>query len=90
MVVAARDAELTDNRAGMVTAVFPFRTSIKDVFLALDRAGGSIVADTWFPNVWVLYSETPGYARRLREGGALLVLDVAPFQTMTIPSCGGV
>ncbi len=90
MAIAARDADLGADRAGMVTAIFPPGTTIRDVFLATDRAGGSIVADTWFPNIWVLHSEAPGYAGRLREGGAILVLDTAPFQSMTIPTCGGV
>ncbi|MCP4327870.1 MAG: hypothetical protein GY791_05465 [Alphaproteobacteria bacterium] len=90
MLIAARDAELSGERSGMVTTVFPVGASLKEAFLATDRAGGSIVAGTWFPNIWVLYSDQPGYAGRLRAAGAILVFDSAPFQSMTIPTCGGV
>ena len=90
MLVATRDAERAAEGAGLVTVLFPLGTTIKDVFLATDRAGGSIVSDTWFPNVWVLHSAHAGYAGRLRDSGALLVVDAAPFRSITIPTCGGV
>ena len=90
MTVATRDADLAPDRFRLVTAVFPFDTGIKDVYLATGEAGGSIVADTWLPNVWVLHSDEPGYAGRLRGAGAIVVVDVALFQQMTIPNCGGV
>ena len=90
MFLVVRDTDPGSTHAGMVTAVFPIGSTVRDVFMATGTAGGSIVADTWFPNVWVLYSEVPGYPDRLRDEGIILVLDTALFQSMTIPTCGGV
>ena len=90
MALATRDSELPDESSGMVTVVFPWGSTIRDVFLTAEKAGGSIVGDTFVPNVWVMHSDAPGYAARLRAAGVLFVLDVSPFKGLRVPTCGGV
>lgn len=90
LFVALRDAAEAAAASQTVTAVFAPGAGIKDAFMATAAAGGSIVSDTWLPNVWILHSEQTGYAMRLREAGALVVLDLSPFSSLTAPTCGGV
>jgi len=85
---AGEDAAEAEGR--MVMVLFPPGAGLKEVFLATERAGGTIVGDTWLSNVWILHSERSGYPARLRAAGAWLVIDTAPFGQLTVPTCGGV
>jgi len=89
-LTAARDGAVGPGHSGMVTAVFGPGTTIRDVFLALEQAGGAIVAESWLPNIWVVHSGEPGFVDRLQAAGAWLVLDTSPFESLTVPTCGGV
>lgn len=62
---------LSDDATGSVVVVFPPTLSTKTVFRKIIDAKGAIVRPvTWARQVWVVRSVQPGFAGRLRRGGA--------------------
>lgn len=56
---------------GTVIALFAPGTAQKTLFRQVSEARGSIVKPvSWFPGMWVVMSREPGFAGRMKEGGA--------------------
>ena len=79
MAVAMRAAALPPEATGKMLVVFEPGTSQDDILLRLITAGGSPVRPTWLPFVWVVASETPGFAGKMVAHGALGTYGELPF-----------
>lgn len=78
MALTLYAAALPPQAAGTVVAVFPpgaDRNATGDVVL---RSGGSPLRQGWLGLAWQAHSDDPGFAGRLRNGGAVLVLRATP------------
>ena len=69
--VAIRASELPDQASGKMLAVFDPRLGEAQMFDALVKAGGRPLRRTWLDGVWVVAGDTPGFAGRLRNSGAI-------------------
>lgn len=72
-VIAA--ADLPGEARGAVAVVFAPGTGEPAIMAAIAAAGGAIVRGGGWKSVLVVQSEESGFARRLRQAGAWLVLD---------------
>jgi len=79
MAVAMRAAALPPEATGKMLVVFEPGTSQEDILLRLIAAGGAPVRQTWLPFVWVVASETPGFAGSVVAEGAMGAYDEMPF-----------
>ena len=79
MATAMRAAALPPEASGKMLVVFEPGTSQDEIFSRLIEAGGSPVRQTWLPFVWVVASDTPGFAGSLVAQGALGTYDELPF-----------
>lgn len=71
MAVVMRHAALPPEASGTMLAVFEPGTAPDTVFASLTRAEARIVKPSGLSFIWVVSSEVPGLAGRLREQGAL-------------------
>lgn len=79
MAAAMRAAALPPEASGKMLVVFQPGTNESDIFARLIAAGGSPVRQTWLPFVWVVASETPGFAGAIMAHGAMGAYDEMPF-----------
>jgi hypothetical protein len=79
MATAMRAAALPPEASGKMLVVFQPGTSQDEIFGHLIEAGGSPVRQTWLPFVWVVASDTPGFAGTIMAQGALGAYDELPF-----------
>lgn len=68
-------ADLPGEASGTLAAVFPPGTGKPEVLAGIGAAGGTIVRGGGWNSVLVVHSEEAGFARRLRQAGAWLVVD---------------
>jgi len=85
MVFAIRAANLSDETAGTVFAIFAPGTSGATALSTIIRAGGLPIRQNLGGMVWTAHGTAPGFAGRLRRQGAMAVLDEFPFS----PQLGG-
>ena len=71
MAVVMRHAALPPEASGTMLAVFEPGTSEDDAFASLTRADARIVKPSGLSFIWVVSSDEPGLAGRLRREGAL-------------------
>lgn len=79
IALVLRAAALPPEAAGTVLAVFPPGIAEEDAFRAIVWAGGNPVRRVDLPGTWVVNDEAPGFAGRLDEAGAILVLGELPL-----------
>ncbi|HSM19114.1 MAG TPA: hypothetical protein VK844_01930 [Hyphomicrobiales bacterium] len=79
MATAMRAAALPPEASGKMLVVFEPGTGQDEIFGHLIEAGGSPVRRTWLPFVWVVASDTPGFAGTIMAKGALGAYDELPF-----------
>ncbi len=86
---AVRAADLPDAASGLVAVVFPPGITAEDGFARVLAAGGAPVRRTVPGGAALLaFAEAPGFAARLRDAGALLVLGDFPFGPV-LAGCAG-
>jgi hypothetical protein len=88
MGLSLRAAALPDDASGMIVAVFAPGTEAPEAFARVLAAGGTPVRPTDPGLGLVAFAEAPGFAGRLREQGALLVLGDFPFGPV-LAGCSG-
>ena len=71
MAVVMRHAALPPEASGTMLAVFEPGTPEDEVFASLTRADARIVKPSGLGFIWVVASDQPGLAGRLRREGAL-------------------
>lgn len=71
MAIVMRHAALPPEASGTMLAVFEPGTPEDEVFAALTRADARIVKPSGLGFIWVVASDEPGLAGRLRREGAL-------------------
>jgi len=71
MAVVMRHAALPPDASGTMLAVFEPGTPEDEVFAALTRADARIVKPSGLGFIWVVSSQQPGLAGKLRREGAL-------------------
>ena len=71
MAVVMRHAALPPEASGTMLAVFEPGTPEDQVFASLTRADARIVKPSGLDFIWVVASDEPGLAGRLRREGAL-------------------
>jgi hypothetical protein len=79
MAAAMRAAALPPEATGKMLVVFQPGTGQDDMFGRLIAAGGEPIRQTWLGFVWVVSSQTPGFAGRIVADGALGAYDEMPF-----------
>jgi hypothetical protein len=88
LAAAVRAADLPDDAAGLVAVVFPPGTPPEEALARTLAAGGLPVRRTAPPGALLAFAEAPGFAGRLREAGAYLVLGDFPFGPV-LAGCAG-
>ncbi len=68
-----------DSQAGTLLAVFPPSTRPNSVFGKIILAGGDPVRPTWVRGTWVVHSDEPGFAGRLKQHGAIGAYTSSPI-----------
>lgn len=68
-------ADLPSEARGTLAAVFPPGTDKAEVLAAVAKAEGLVVREGGWGTVLVAHSDESGFARRLRQAGAWLVVD---------------
>ena len=71
MAAVMRHAALPSEASGTMLAVFEPGTPEDDVFASLTRADARIVKPSGLSFIWVVSSDEPGLAGKLRREGAL-------------------
>lgn len=84
-----RRAALPSEATGRVVAVYPFGWSAEQSIAAALGTEARLVRETWLPNAIELSSDDPGFAARLRAGGAIGVYRAQPFDVFTLAGCTG-
>ncbi|HET6467046.1 MAG TPA: hypothetical protein VFG43_01585, partial [Geminicoccaceae bacterium] len=87
MTAVLRVAEVPGERTGDLLAVFPPGVDGSRVLAAVAASEGVVMRGTWFGNVWEVRSDAAGFAGRLRQRGALLVLPPLPLTAFTLGGC---
>ena len=80
-------ARLEAAASGSVAVVFPRGTPAHEMFRALRMADGRLERTTWLDNIWVVYSETPGFVGRLEVAGASRAYSPMLFQPVSLGGC---
>ncbi|MFO1070611.1 MAG: hypothetical protein U1E14_18995 [Geminicoccaceae bacterium] len=80
-------ADQPDGASGDLVAVFAPGTSGERALQAVVAADGIVRRGTWLGTVWEVTGDRPGLAGRLRGAGALLVLPVQPFASLSLGGC---
>jgi hypothetical protein len=86
MALVVRAAQLPGDAGGRMLAVFPPGHDHRAILLATARADGVLVRPTWLGLAWEVHGD-PGLAGRLREEGAVLVLEPVAFTLITTGGC---
>ena len=73
MAIVIYVSQASSSAAGILVAVFPPSIQQQETFSAIVAADGSFVRAGVPSNIVLASSETPGFAGRLKEQGALLV-----------------
>jgi len=89
MAASLLRAELPDEAAGRLLAVFPMHDRGGNGYRAAARAEAAIVGTLWLPNMVIVQENTPGLARRLRQAGAVAVYRAEAFETFSLAGCTG-
>ena len=87
MAFALRGAALSGEASGAVVVVFPPQRSMEQMFNAVLLSDGQLVNSTWFDSAWVVYSEQPGFVRRLKAAGAWAAFKPSLFSPITVAGC---
>lgn len=87
LAVALASAVLPDEADGTVAVVFAPGTGEGRMLDTILDAGGALARDTQLRNVWIVYDDEPGFAGRLREGGAWQVFVPIAFGMVALPGC---
>ncbi|MCP5419059.1 MAG: hypothetical protein H6970_01020 [Gammaproteobacteria bacterium] len=78
---------LNDEQAGKVVVLFPPAWDAQTHFERTLRAGGLVVGQAPLANLWVVYSEQAGFVGRLKDQGAWIAFQPAPFAIVTLGGC---
>lgn len=84
MAVVLLTADLPASSGGRVAVIFDPAITSAEAFRAIAAAGGLPLRGSRLGNVVLAVGPETGFAGRLREGGAWLVVDARAF-----PGCGG-
>ena len=68
-------ADLPGETSGTLAAVFPPGSGPAEILAGIGAAGGAVVRGGGWASVLVVHSDEAGFARRLRQAGAWLVVD---------------
>lgn len=79
MAAALRAGALPPEASGKMLVVFEPGTGESEILADLIAAGGAPVRRTWLPFVWVVASETPGFAGAVMARGAMGAYGEMPF-----------
>ena len=71
MAVIMRAGALSSDATGTMLAVFEPNMSTDKVFAAIVNAGGKPIRQTSFGFIWVVTSDEPGLAGKLKQNGAI-------------------
>ena len=87
--LSLRFGQLSEQASGTMLAIFPPHWTIGERFEALhtDPQAG-LVRTTFLPNIWVVQSDSAGFAGALRQRGAWGVYDAQSFLSWTFGGCG--
>ena len=80
-------ADQPDGKSGDLVALFPTGTDESQALKAVADSDGVIRRGGPFGPVWQVTSDIPGFAGRLRERGALLVLPGLPLAGLSAGGC---
>jgi hypothetical protein len=80
-------ADRPNAASGDLVAVFPHGTDEAEALAAVVASDGVIRRGGPFGPVWLVTSAAPGFAGRLREQGAVLVLPGLPFEGLSVGGC---
>ena len=80
---------LPDSADGLMIAIFPPGVTAAAAFDSVVEAGGRPLRPLALGNSWIVAGDHPGYAGRLRELGALLVLDNELTFGTVLGGCAG-
>jgi hypothetical protein len=79
---------MDDDGTGTVVVIFPPTASTRTVFRRVIDADGAIVRPvSWARQVWVVRSVEPGFAGRLRRGGAWAVYSIDLLSANALFNC---
>ena len=68
-------ADLPGETRGTLAALFPPGSDPAEILAGIGAAGGTVVRGGGWDSVLVVHSDEAGFARRLRQAGAWLVVD---------------
>jgi hypothetical protein len=71
MALLVRNAALPPEASGTMLAVFEPKTTETQALAAIIHAGGNVVRKSGLDFVWIVQSDEPRLAGRLKEAGAL-------------------
>ena len=71
MALIMRAGALSSEATGTMLAVFEPNTSSDKVFASIVNAGGKPIRQTSFGFIWVVTSDEPGLAGKLKQNGAI-------------------
>jgi hypothetical protein len=80
-------ADRPDAASGDLVALFPLGTGEGEALAAVAGSDGVIRRGGPFGPVWQVTSTAPGFAGRLRQHGALLVLPALPLTGLSVGGC---
>jgi hypothetical protein len=80
-------ADQPDGKNGDLVALFPPGTNESQALRAVAGSDGVIRRGGPFGPVWQVTSDVPGFAGRLRQRGALLVLPGLPLAGLSVGGC---
>ncbi len=90
LALAVYKAALPEQATGTVVVVFPPTMPADQVFAGVLHADGVLARETWFENVWIVYSNREGFVGRLKSQGALIIFAPVPFDSVAVGGCFGV
>lgn len=87
LLLAMQKTVLADDDSGFVAVMFSPALADHAVFAKTLRAGGSLIRQTWLPNLWVVHSSQANFVARLKTQGAWFATDPAIFDLNTWLGC---
>ena len=73
--------------SGGLTVLFPAGTGEAEALTAVALSDGVVRRRAPAGPIWYVSSDLPGFADRLRQNGALLVLPALPFPSLSLDGC---